>query len=205
MITGGSNFDKTWLQSSQNRLAIARAREAMQVLGRALPCSVVAVSGSIVTIKFEVESAPFTLPQVTIPKAESEWIRTPTQPGDVGIAVPAETFVGGIDALGSGTADLSLQGNLSNVYFLPIARATFSAAPDQNQALIYGPDGALIETQDGSVSINLKPSGITFTVGGKTWTFNASGLTLSNSVVAETHLHTNVQPGGGESGGPVNP
>ncbi|MHB1781027.1 hypothetical protein, partial [Acidithiobacillus sp.] len=77
-----SNSSKLWLQDSLNRLAIARAQGEIQRQGMALPCHVIAVSGSIVTVQFDVSGV--SLPQVTIPKAESPYFRQPTQIGDKG-------------------------------------------------------------------------------------------------------------------------
>ena len=71
----GNNYLKNWLQKTQNQQAINRALQIMQTKGYALPCRVVSVSGSIVTVAFEIQDDTLTLPQVTIPKAESQWIR----------------------------------------------------------------------------------------------------------------------------------
>ncbi len=37
----------------------------------------------------------------------------------------------------------------------------------------------------------------------QTWTFGAGGLTLSNSVITETHTHGGVQTGSGNTGPPM--
>ena len=47
----------------------------------------------------------------------------------------------------------------------------------------------MIQTPDGSVSINLTANGVTIKVGDSTWSMTAAGLTLSTGVVAETHEH----------------
>ena len=94
------NFQKTPLAPSLNRIAVQNVATQLQKQGKALPCSVVAVNGSMVTVKFEVTSAQ-TLPHITIPKAEGAWIRSPTQIGDVGLTVPADAYLGGISGLGA--------------------------------------------------------------------------------------------------------
>src|SRR5579864_2300143 len=124
-------------------MATRRALDAMAQLGASLPCSVVAVSGSIVTVKFEITDPP--LPNVTMPKAESEYVRAPTQVGDKGLVVPSDAYLGGVSGYG-GTASLALQANLSALVFLPVASKSFSAPDDANAVLIYGPDGAIIRT-----------------------------------------------------------
>src|SRR5580692_8889340 len=109
------NYDALWIQKNLNIHATNRALLAIQETGRSLPCSVTAVDGSLVTVKFEVMGA-WTLPPLTLPKAESAWMRTPTQVGDVGFTVPADTFLGAISGLGGGVADLSKDyGNLSTL------------------------------------------------------------------------------------------
>lgn len=165
-MDGGSNYSKMWLQSSLNRGAVARAAEAIEIMGEGLPCRVTAISGSIVTVAFEVDQPPWSLSTVTIPKAESNWIRSPTQVGDKGVAVPGGAFLGAISGFGGGTATLALQGNLSNLYFLPIASTAFTPPPDQNKALIQGPAGVVAQTSDGNVVLTLSASGLTLTIGG---------------------------------------
>src|ERR1700740_3746370 len=115
------NYGKLWLQKTSNQLAITRAQQAIRRLGRALPCRVVAVSGSIVTVAFEVNAAPWTLPNITIPKAESNWVRMPTQVGDKGYTAPADAYLGGISGLGGGVATLTQPGNLTALVFTPVS------------------------------------------------------------------------------------
>src|ERR1700761_5731268 len=116
-----SNFAKLWFQKDQNQSAINRAKQTIANTGKALPCRVVAVNGAIVTVAFEVDTAPYTLPQITIPKAESPWIRMPTQVGDLGVTVPADAYLGAVSGLGGGVAKLFGRGNLSSLVFLPVS------------------------------------------------------------------------------------
>lgn len=196
------NFDKTWFQSSANRAAIKRAQAEIDATGKGLPCVVKSVSGSIVTVTFEVASAPYVLPNVTIPKAESQWIRSPTQPGDYGLTIPSAVYLGGVSGLGGGQAKLSLPANLCPLVWVPVASTAFPAA-NVNAALVEGPQGAIIQTQDGSVSITVEAGQIVLKAAGKTWAFGSAGLTLSNGIVTETHIHDD--PQGGVTSGPLNP
>lgn len=199
-----NQLTKLWLQQSTNELAINRASQAIRSTGRALPCRVVAVDGSIVTVAFEIESLPWTIPQITIPKAESNWIRMPTQVGDLGMTMPADAYLGGVSGLGGGVAKLSRRGNLSTLVFVPISHKD-SPPIDQNAAQIEGPNGAIVrntqgtetrETIDqsgysltrGSNSIVLDDSGITLTFGGKVVKLNGSGLTI-DGILFDTHTH----------------
>lgn len=190
-----ANNLKLWVQSNLNKLAVNRARNEIQNTGRCLPCSVVAVNGSLVTVKFEVNSRPWTLPQITIPKAESQWIRMPIQVGDAGITIPADVLIGNISGLSGGVPTMAKPGNLSALVFLPVASKNFSSV-NASAAYIAGPQGAVIQTQDGTSSIVVNESGITMTFGGKVVTLNSSGFTI-DGVLFDTHFHdvVNVQPG----------
>lgn len=189
-----ANFLKLWVQGNLNKLAVNRARNEIQGTGRALPCSVVSVSGSLVTVKFEINSKPWTLPQITIPKAESQWIRAPIQKGDAGITIPADVLIGNVTGLGGGVPTMARPGNLSALVFLPVANKNFSSV-NTNQAYIAGPQGALIQTEDGTSSILVNESGITLTFGGKVVTLTSSGFTI-DGILFDTHTHL-YAPGSG--------
>lgn len=214
-----NQFTKLWLQQSLNDLAINRATQAIRSTGRALPCRVVAVDGAIVTVAFEVDSYPWTIPQVTIPKAESAWIRMPTQIGDFGITMPGDAYLGGVSGLGGGVAKLVARGNLSTLVFVPISNKM--APPiDSNAAQIQGPNGAIVRNTEGtetrvtvdqgglnmargSNSIVMDDSGITLTVAGKVVKLDSSGLTI-DGILFDTHTHL-YSPGTNlptETGGP---
>lgn len=199
----GNNYLKNWLQKTQNQQAINRALQVMQTKGYALPCRVVSVSGSIVTVAFEVQNDTLTLPQVTIPKAESQWIRSPTQVGEFGVTVPADAYLGGISGLGGGTANMTRRGNLSSLVYVPCASKSYSPV-DTNAAYIAGPRGVVIQTQDGTSSIIVSESGITLTFGSKIVTLNSSGFTI-DGILFDTHKHL-YAPGTGaptDTGGPA--
>lgn len=212
------NFDKLWLQDSLNRATLARIEEAMSSLGMALPCHVVSVSGAIVTVAFDVISSTLTLPQISIPKAESPWIRMPTQAGDKGFTVPASVSLGGISGLGAGLPSLSEPGgNLTALVFVPVSSQ--NAPPsNQNAAIMQGPDGAIIQTTSGTTSqvqldtssitvtfgsstITVNGSEITLTAGGKTVTLNSTGFTI-DGILFDTHVHGGVSSGSSLTLGP---
>lgn len=170
------NFSTLWVQDSLNRHATSKAASAIQQTGRALPCKVTAVNGSLVTVAFEAnltvtvagQETQITLPPVTLPKAESQWLRNPTQVGDVGFTAPADTFLGGISGQGSGVADLATDyGNMSTLVFVPIAATTFPASPDANKAWVNGPNGAILsdEAQTVSVATDNATGKVTITAG----------------------------------------
>ncbi|SAK53637.1 hypothetical protein AWB78_01345 [Caballeronia calidae] len=173
------NYSKLWLQNSLNQVAITRAQQAIESLGRALPCRVTAVEGAIVTIAFEMDTAPWTLPPITIPKAESPWIRMPTQVGDQGVTMPADVYLGGVSGLGVGTADFRQAGNLEALVFVPVSNAS-SPPIDQDAAQVQGPNGTILRTTEGTTSsIVTDQNGTTITFGTTSLVINATGITLT--------------------------
>lgn len=181
-----SNYGKVWLQKTSNQLAINRAKQAIENTGRALPCRVVSVNGSIVTVAFEMDASPLTLPNITIPKAESAWVRTPTQVGDMGMTMPADVYLGGVSGLGGGVATFAPQGALSTLVFVPVSNAN-SPPVDQNAAQIEGPNGAIVQTTTGTLSkIVTDTSGTTITYGSTTATVNSNGITLNGTNIDVT-------------------
>jgi hypothetical protein len=193
------SFDaKLWLQSNLNSMASNRALQEIERTGQALPCQITAVMGSIVTVSFEVQGGPWTLPPLTLPKAESQWLRAPTQVGDFGLTMPADTYLGGVSGYG-GVADLTVDyGNMSRLVWVPVGSKAFGASPDPNKAWVNGPAGAILGDSSQAVSVVCDKNAGTVTIkaGGQTWTFGASGLTMSSGIIAETHVHGGVQSGG---------
>ena len=104
-----NNAQKTPYARAINQFAEQKVLDAIQTLGKALPCHVVAIAGSIVTVQFDITNTPFTLPNVTCPMFGPEYIRYPTQVGDLGVVISADCYIGGVSGLGGGVAELSLQ------------------------------------------------------------------------------------------------
>lgn len=201
-------FNTLWVQQGLNKHAIARASQLIQETGRALPCTVTAVAGSLVTVKFECTFTAYrngtptevTLPQLQLPKAESEWLRAPTQVGDVGLTVPADTFLGGISGLGSGKADLGVSyGNLSTLVWVPVAAMSFSAAPDANKSWLNGPNGAVLSdkartvsvtTDNGSGQVTIAAGGIAIVLDKASGTVQiaGSGTTSGDAICRQSDL-----------------
>ena len=154
------NAQKTHLAFSLNRLAEKKVYDAITATGRALPCSVVSVSGSIVTVSFQLTNIPYTLPNVTVPEFGPEYIRYPTQEGDLGVVFPIDTYLGGISGLGGGVADLSMRANLSSLVFFPVASKNWSAPTDPNKIELYGPDGAILRTKDNTSALTVSETGM---------------------------------------------
>lgn len=206
-MTSLSNAQKTWIATSIPAANASQIQQALHSNGNSLPCSVTAVSGQLVTIKFEVNALQ-TLPAITVPIATSEYDWLPVQVGDKGLAEGGTIYIGGISGQGGGVADLTPRGNLSCLVFRPISNAAWTVG-NPNQRVIQAPAGVLIQTANGMSSVNVTDDAVTITAGGKTWVFNASGGTLSDGVVAETHIHHQGADSHGDTeqptSAPVNP
>ena len=113
------NSYKTPLINSLNVFSDGKINAANAMLGKSLPCSVVSVSGAMITVKFEV-TTNYSLPQVTVPLAGAEYIRYPIQVGDKGFVTTADASLSAMSGQGGavGTVNMVLQGNLSALVFV---------------------------------------------------------------------------------------
>lgn len=207
------NHQKTPLARTLPLFAQNVVLNEIEKRGYALPGHVVKVSGSIVTVAFDVADA--NLPQVTIPVLGPEYIRLPIQVGDKGVAFPASVPIGNVSGLGAAAANPNISvvcGNLSTLIWFPVGSANFSATPDANALVLYGPDGVIIKDKAGNTVATLTSSGwtltapttIQMTVGSKTLKITSSGIFIDGETTDFlAHTHSGVQTGGGTSG-PVN-
>jgi len=159
-----SNDFKTPLAPALNRLAQQRADDAIQLQGKALPCTVVSRQGQLVTVSFDV-TGPFTIPNVTMPIATSQYDWSPIQVGDRGVAQPSSVYLGGVSGQGGGTANFSQPANLSALTFTPVADATW-LPPGGNDAfrIVQGPGGAIVQDSSGAALVKVTPTQVTVTV-----------------------------------------
>lgn len=189
------NAATLWLQSDLNRQALNKALLAIEATGRALPCTVTAVDGSLVTVNFECtypvvqngNVVDATLPPLTLPRGESQWLRAPVQIGDVGMTIPSDTFLGGISGYGSGVADLGKNyGNLTTLIWVPVAAVSFGAPPDPNKAWINGPAGAVVSDTPQTATMTASKNNVTHQAGSGgtqvTAIYDGQGNTISHVV-----------------------
>ena len=172
---------KTPLASTLNNFTEKKIEDFQQAQGQFLPCSVVAVNGSIVTVNFEVLSGILTLPQVTCPIAESEYTRLPIQVGDKGICIAASTRLGGITGLGLGLAPLDNPSNLGGLVFMPIGNKNWFSVNGQ-YLVLYGIDGVEITTKQQDVKLTLNHSGITIDLHGGNLIVNNGNTTMNGNL-----------------------
>ena len=211
---------------SINNFAERKVASALQLTGKALPCSVVSVSGSIVTVSFDVITNGITLPQVTIPMFGGEYIRYPTQVGDKGFVIPSDVSLRGVTGLGTGTPDLSDPGNLTALVFMPVGNKNWFSV-NSNYLVMYGESGVEITTKNSDCKLTLTSSGITIDLNGGNLNINngnviiegnltvdglitglsgaeITGTMSSNGVnIGNTHVHSGVQTGVSNSGPPT--
>lgn len=219
-----SSAQKTPFARTIPRLAQRMALDEIAKRGQALPGHVIAVDGPIVTVNFDVQGV--TLPQVAMPLFGPEYIRYPIQPqtedygGDLGVAFPADVYLGGVSGLGGGTADDTRRGNLSTLVWFPIGNKNWAQPPggDADTHVLYGKTALLLlDSIAGNSALKLTASGITLTFGSASITMNSSAVTIAfggHSVVCNSsgvtidgksflpHIHT----GGtisGDTGGVV--
>lgn len=192
------NYSKTPLGSSFNRIATQVTATAVQQFGKALPCSVVAVLGQIVKVKFEINAPGLTLPgSVVMPIATSLYDWLPVQIGDTGVTMPADVYLGGISGLGGGIANLTQRANLTSLVFVPVAKASWSV-PNANQRVVQGPAGVLLRDTGAASNVDITTTGITLSFGGHSIVINASGITL-DGILWDTHYHTQAADSHGDS------
>ena len=130
------------------------------VAGRSLPCHVVKVAGQIVTVQFDMLPDGTQYPQVTIPIATFPYIRYPIQVGDRGVSVAADVSLRGVSGLGAGIASRAFSMSLVPLFFVPLSNAGWSEE-DPKKIVLYGPDGAILKTEDGASSVTVEPGKIT--------------------------------------------
>lgn len=184
--------------SSMNRFTERKIENALQKSGKVLPASVVKQTGNMITVSFELRDIPYVLPQVTIPLFGPQYIRYPMQPGDKGIVIPADTYIGGVSGQGGGIADMTPPANLSALVFLPISNTEWQDV-DGQVVTVYGPEGVTLRDSGSNTTFLLKPDSIaistpdsfTVTVGGTVisligtkWSISGEAGHLQDSVAS---------------------
>ena len=135
------------LGKSLNDIAARKALDHIHMTGKALPCSIVKVTGSVVELKFEVGGG-YTLPNVTIPIVESLYSRGGHQVGDKGFASAATVTHTNMSGLGpTSPPGLAEPANLAALAFHPIGNAAW---PDTNATRVnQAKNGSIAQTLDG--------------------------------------------------------
>lgn len=151
---------------NMHQFAERKILDAMELAGQILPATIVEQSGKMVTVSFSLQNIPFTLPLVTIPLFGPQYVRYPMQPGDKGIVIPVDTYIGGMSGLGGGVADLTPPGNLDALVYLPISNTEWQAVDGQVLTL-YGPEGVTMRDAGSNTTFLLTPESITIVTPGQ--------------------------------------
>jgi len=214
-----SNAQKTPLTRALHDHTRGRVKNGIQLIGKALACSVThIVSSKIVTVKWEINDPdwPVTLPPVTMAVMGTEYVREPIQVGCKGMAVPADVFMGAMTGLGSGVATFNTQPNLSTHVFMPTGNTGF-AAVDFNTLWLYGASsGTLIsDSAANHVTVAITSTGITINLNGHTMLIENGDLHVTGSIIGGfgggdqigllTHTHTQPADSHGDTEAAVNP
>ena len=199
-----SQAQKTPIAASLNRFAEKKIAEAFQLYGKSLPASVVSITNSIVTVKFEL-STSFTLPQVTIPIYGPEYTRYPIQVGCKGVVLAMDASIGGMSGLSDiASPNLAAPANLQALVFLPIANQGWSNTDDPMAVLHYGPNGVILRDTGKNSFVIVTPtnvtiigkSSVTIESGSSVMTLNSSGTYSITGTTGTIQASTlNIQDG----------
>ena len=190
-----STEKKLSFAGNMNNFAANKIAQAQLMAGKVLPAAVVERNGNMVVIQVLLRDVPYTIPHLTVPLFGPEYIRYPMQPGNKGILIPADTYLGGISGLGGGTANLTPPANLSALTFLPISNTEWENV-DPNVLTMYGPEGVTLRDSGSNTTFLLTPTSITiatpeqfkvtvggtaFTLTGTSWAFTGQSGTIQDS------------------------
>lgn len=173
-----SDAQKTPLTGTLPALATQQALNEIQKIGLRLPGHVVAVSGAIVTVAFDVTGV--TLQNVTMAAQMSQYARLPIQVGDFGYATTADAYLGGVTGLGGGTADLTQRGNLATLVWVPIGNSGWSAVDSTSMHL---------ESANGLFTVDVANGGITMSYNGTVLLQVSSSTVTIQGKVFLNHEH----------------
>jgi hypothetical protein len=196
--------------SAQEQLqqgAINRAKEILNTKGLGLPCKIASISNELVTVQFAVADL-VGLPNMTVPIAQPLYRQEPYQVGDAGFVMSLDAQPTEVSGQVTVQPNFQANGNLGALVFFPISNVNWPAIPDPNMYLIQGPDGFIIRSIDGSVSvIGKKGTSLALAYGGNNVTISSSGIAINGTLTINgqaymAHTHTNGN-GGAPTGGVI--
>lgn len=166
------------LQSQIADAAVSKAHEVLETKGLGLPCKIVQVLGTLVKVEFLLSGV--SLPNLTIPIATCLYNRPPYQVGDQGVAISLNASPAFISGQNSQQTQLNATGNLGSLIFFPVASTKWGSVPDPNMYLIQGPNGFIVRSIDGSVSVTgTKGKSLVMAFGGNEFTLDSTGASIN--------------------------
>jgi GpV Apex motif len=194
------NYTRTPVGVSLDRIAHDAVAQALEQVGKGLPCTVVSVSGQFVTVNFEVNGGLYKLPNVTIPINTSQYDWLPVQLGDSGYTQAADVSLAAVSGVSNNVPTLTQSANLTGLCFQPVSNKTWTGPA--NMRVVQGPGGVLVQDLAATTTFRLTPGNITMSAGGHTIVISSAGVVI-DGIVFGTHVHTGVEPGGGDTGPPL--
>lgn len=158
-MTGTTNAQKRSQAGDLHEFGDKKSQDWLFRAPKSTPARVAAIVGNMVSVAVNMMTKPFTVPAITMPKAESPYFRSPTQSGDQGMIISCDYYLGGVSGLGGGTATLTPEANLSTGVFLPISRTSLPPMVDPNAAQCSGPNGVVLTDTAGDASLKISPGG----------------------------------------------
>lgn len=190
------------IYSSLVETARKTSTRAVHMDGRSMPATVVSVSGSIVTVNFELDS-DFTIPQIQVPVFGAEYIRQPIQKGCKGVVIASDYYLGAMSGLGPGRAKLPKRGNLSNLVFFPIGNSGWQSA-DQDTLTMYGVSGVkILDKLGGSSYVSVGDEAITLSNGSATVKLTGGNVEITGTLVINGQQYTAHTHSNGNEGNPT--
>ena len=201
---------------SQNLVGVIdnQIGEASQADGWELPCTVKSISddGLFVTVDFAISQGQFPIPTITIPIAESEYVRLPIQVGTVGITKKIVADITYISGQQDGVSTLNTYGNLNTALcFVPITnKKLFPITPNKNALWLYGPAGVIVQNENGDSKVTVSAASVRMESGSSYIQINKDGsIVIKGSSVTImdkdflTHHHSGVSTGSANTGNVV--
>lgn len=189
------HFRKSPPADHLSQMTRAHTRSIRRQNGKALPASVQRIDGRIVTVRFEVDCNP-ALPPLTMPIAESEYVRTPIQPGCKGVAISADVSLEQMAALGSHRPSLMQDtANLGACFFLPLTNAQWEKL-DADTLHLYGVAGTeIVNRLNGQTALRLLEERAMLTNGSATVSLDGGVTSItSGTIVLNGTVIINGQP-----------
>lgn len=195
------NAQITPIGKSLSRWGRGVVANGLNVIAKNLPATVAARIGAIVDVNFEVQGVEKP-PRVKMPILGSKYFRAPIQPGERGMTLSADAYLGGMSGLGGGVADFTQRANLATLVWTPIGNADWESLDPNTTWIVGGPNGVTIRDASGGSVMSMNATGISMSFGGNTLAINGTGVVINGRIFLD-HEHKNVQTGGGVSGGVV--
>lgn len=157
-MTGTTNAQKRSQAGDLHEFGDKKSQDWLFRAPKSTPATATGTIGNMVKVAVNMNTKPFTLPPITMPKAESPYFRSPTQANDQGMIISCDYYLGGVSGLGGGVATLTPQANLSTGVFLPISRTSLPPMIDPNAAEVTGPNGVILTDTAQDTTLKLNPS-----------------------------------------------